>query len=138
MATLAVLRIDEAGFRETFQSRNSDVGRDLSARATRVQRGARRQVGVKTGLLRRSIVKHWVDNGAGTANRGDLVIRVGSPLNYALLHHTGTRPHVIRPRPPHRALRFVVDGRVVFATKVNHPGTKPNPYLTANLPLALK
>lgn len=134
MATIAIVKIDEAGFRSTFEDRNSDVGRDLSQRATRVQRGARRQVGVKTGLLRRSIVKQWRDV---TAGRGELVIAVGSPLDYALLHHDGTRPHVIRPRPPRKALRFVVDGHVVFATKVNHPGTRPNHYLTDNLPLAL-
>lgn len=35
----------------------------------------------------------------------------------------GTREHVIRPR--HRkALRFEVDGRVVFARMVHHPGTR--------------
>lgn len=37
----------------------------------------------------------------------------------------GTRPHVIRP-VRRQALRFnVAGGRTVFATKVNHPGTKP-------------
>lgn len=40
----------------------------------------------------------------------------------------GTRPHIIRPRRA-RALRFTVNGRVVFARVVNHPGTKPRPFL---------
>lgn len=39
----------------------------------------------------------------------------------------GTRPHIIRPVTA-SALRFVVGGVVVFARKVNHPGTKPNRY----------
>jgi hypothetical protein len=39
----------------------------------------------------------------------------------------GTPAHVILPRKA-KALRFVIQGRVVFAMKVNHPGTSPNPY----------
>ena len=35
----------------------------------------------------------------------------------------GARPHEIRPRKA-QALRFVVDGRVVFAKVVHHPGNK--------------
>ena len=47
---------------------------------------------------------------------------------YAGFVHEGTRPHVIFPRRA-RALRFNVAGRTVFAAKVNHPGTKPRPFL---------
>ena len=39
----------------------------------------------------------------------------------------GTAPHVIVPRKG-KALRFVIGGQVVFAKRVNHPGTKANPY----------
>ena len=39
----------------------------------------------------------------------------------------GTRPHEIRPVNA-KALRFNIGGRTVFAKRVNHPGTKPNPY----------
>jgi hypothetical protein len=38
----------------------------------------------------------------------------------------GTRPHPITPKPPRRYLRFTVGGRVVFARRVNHLGTRPN------------
>lgn len=34
-----------------------------------------------------------------------------------------TRPHVIEPHTA-RMLRFVIDGRVIFAKRVRHPGTK--------------
>jgi hypothetical protein len=48
----------------------------------------------------------------------------------------GTRPHRIVPRTV-KALRFTVDGRVVFATVVNHPGNKPNNFLKDALRAAL-
>lgn len=39
----------------------------------------------------------------------------------------GTAPHVIVPRRG-KALRFMIGGQVVFARRVNHPGTAANPY----------
>lgn len=42
--------------------------------------------------------------------------------------HDGTRPHTIRPRNA-QVLRFVVDGRVVFARVVHHPGTRARPFI---------
>lgn len=44
----------------------------------------------------------------------------------------GTKPHEIHPRPPNKVLRFIgKDGQVVFARKVNHPGTRPYGYMGA-------
>ena len=40
----------------------------------------------------------------------------------------GTKPHVIEPKTA-KALHFKSDGQDVFAKKVNHPGTKPNPVM---------
>ncbi|WP_327188047.1 hypothetical protein [Streptomyces sp. NBC_01334] len=40
----------------------------------------------------------------------------------------GTRPHIIRARWGN-ALRFEVDGQIVFASIVRHPGTRPNNFL---------
>ena len=39
----------------------------------------------------------------------------------------GTPPHVITPKGA-KALRFVIGGKVIFAMKVNHPGSRANPY----------
>lgn len=49
---------------------------------------------------------------------------------HAAYVHDGTRPHVIVPRNA-SALRFVPKGAgaPVFAMRVNHPGTKPRPWL---------
>lgn len=37
----------------------------------------------------------------------------------------GTRPHIIVPKDPGGVLAFEVDGKMVFAKNVFHPGTKP-------------
>lgn len=50
-------------------------------------------------------------------------IRTHTALNHASFLNDGTPPHVIKPRRA-KALRFVVDGAVRFAGKVNHPGTQ--------------
>lgn len=129
-------RIDvpsQPGFNDVFRSRDGIVGRDLSNRATRVQLAAKAQTGVRSGANKRDITKNWI-----AGNAGDLAIRVGAARSYSLLHHEGTRPHVIRPRNA-RALRFVnARGDVVFARAVRHPGTRPNRYLSDNLGLAVR
>lgn len=132
-------RFDERGMYHTFQAEGGDVGKDMERRATRVQLAAKRQVGKDTHMLERSIAKRFgrgLPGGAG--GRGDLVVSVGSDRWYALLHHEGTRPHLIRPRHPNGVLRFVKDGHVIFAKVVRHPGTRPNHYLSDNLPLAVE
>jgi hypothetical protein len=48
---------------------------------------------------------------------------IANPTSYAIPVERGTRPHEIRPRNG-RFLRFVVNGREVFARVVRHPGTK--------------
>lgn len=52
---------------------------------------------------------------------------------YSLAVHEGTRPHVIEPKHA-KALRFPSKGgTIVYAKRVNHPGTKANPFLTTAL-----
>ena len=53
---------------------------------------------------------------------------VGSDVEYAEYVHDGTRPHRI-PARPGGVLRFVMDGRVVYARYVQHPGTTAKPFL---------
>jgi HK97 gp10 family phage protein len=59
-------------------------------------------------------------------------VEIGPNLNqapYAGYVEFGTKPHVIRPKKPGGVLVFTVGGTKVFAKKVNHPGTKPQPYV---------
>lgn len=122
-----------------------EVGRYMISLATRVQTLAEMQVGFDDRKpagrpdagggpnqagggqhLRDTIVKRIVQDAGGIA------IYVGSDHPIALMHHEGTRPHEIRPRKA-QVLAFEVNGQVVFATVVHHPGTKPNKYLTDSL-----
>lgn len=41
----------------------------------------------------------------------------------------GTPPHEIRPKGTGYPLRFEIGGRVIYAYRVFHPGTKPNPFI---------
>lgn len=88
--------------------------------------GAKLKVGVRTGTLQRSIHKRHLGNLTGQ------YLWIGSERDHALLHHNGTKRHVITARPG-RMLVFRGKGGMVYTTKVNHPGTRPNPYLSSQL-----
>lgn len=118
-------RIHHGAIQAYISNPRGPVYGDLRRRAQRVERAAKRMVGTDTGALRNSIRSQVVPGRKPE-------IRVGSPLDYALLHHEGTRRHVIRPNL-RKNLRFKIRGRVVYATEVIHPGTRPNPYLTVPL-----
>jgi hypothetical protein len=110
---------------------DGEVGRYLKRKGSVVMRAAKRQVGVRSGALRSSIhMRHFKDS------RGQYV-QVGSPLPYALMHHQGTKPHIITPNVGKR-LAFVKRGALIITDLVRHPGTKPNRYLTDNLRLAVR
>ena len=73
----------------------------------------------RTGALQRSIY------GKVRVPGGRIIGIVGSDLKHAVWMEYGTKPHIILPRRA-KALRFIGrDGQVVFARRVNHPGTKP-------------
>jgi hypothetical protein len=106
------------------------VGRDLARRGRKVLIAATMQVGIDTGRLKKSLkMTHE------RSTRGQFVM-VGSKLNYALMHHEGTRPHIITPNRA-QVMVFNKGSRVIYATSVRHPGTKANRYLRDNLYLAL-
>jgi hypothetical protein len=118
---------NKAAMYEMLQSPTGMVGRHLAERAGRIVIAAKMQAGVKTGKLKASIHMRHKRTSAG----GQYVM-VGSNLHYALLHHEGTRPHIIVPNRS-TVLRFSSGGRVIYTHAVRHPGTRPNRYLTDNL-----
>jgi hypothetical protein len=52
---------------------------------------------------------------------------------YAAAVHDGRRAVVIRPKRPGGRLRFVVDGRVVYAREVRQPARAGRPFLSQAL-----
>lgn len=74
----------------------------------------------RTGTLRRSIVAR-----THSAERGT----VSTDVPYSTHVEFGTKPHTIYPRNK-RFLAFkAASGKMVFARKVNHPGSRPYPYM---------
>jgi hypothetical protein len=115
-----------------LNSRIAPVGRHLHKKGKLIERAAKRQVGVDSGRLRKSIhMRHFV----GATGQ---YVKITASTSYALAHHEGTKPHLIAPKKKDAVLRF--SGRTgvsIHARIVRHPGTKPNKYLTDNLRLVL-
>lgn len=127
MAKTIKITLDHGKIDELLNSPRGDVGRHLSRQAKKVQVAAKRQVGVRTGRLRNSIRVY----GHGRTSNGQHMY-IGSSVPYALMHHEGTKKHVIEPKRK-SYLKFRQGAVFVYRKRVNHPGTKPNRYLTDNL-----
>jgi phage gpG-like protein len=113
-----------------LHGRDDMVAKEMEKRALKVQAGAIRQVGKRTGKLARSI-------------HVELTLRpltgayIGSNVRYALMHHEGTKRHLIVAKPG-RMLTFTSNGKRIYARKVLHPGTSANRFLTDNLIKAVR
>ncbi len=121
------LIIDGLAVENMLHSPEGIVGRYMIGKSQVVQNAAIRQCPKRTGRLSESIVKRFYDTPEGFT----VVIAALQP--YALYVHEGTKAHVIRPTKA-KALRwFDATGKPVFASFVNHPGTKANRFLTDNM-----
>ncbi len=128
--------IDSQALDNMLRGPNGEVMRDLIRRAVRLQSLAKDQCGFgkgqsEHGHLRDSIVKRVASGGSG-----DPYVLVGSTHPNAMIHHEGTRAHVILPSNA-QVLAWedgTSDNGMRFAKIVHHPGTRPNRYLTDNLP----
>jgi hypothetical protein len=105
------------------------VYRNMERRLRRVEVEAIRRA---PGSMGRTI-RAQIRRGPGGDFQG--VINVRHPATLYVIG--GTRPHRIQPRRPNGVLRFTVNGQVVYAKYVMHPGTKPNDFLREALRAAL-
>ena len=123
MATVtARFTVNEPGLNRQFQR----IGKKRLAsiqRKTVVE--AKMRVPVRTGNLGRTIR----DDPIKVTGPRRLSGGVTAHADYAAAVHQGSRPHVIRPRNPGGVLRFNMGARVVYAKRVNHPGSKGRPFL---------
>lgn len=109
-----------------LKTSSGSLWRELEIRGRISLTLARRQVGVDTGALRRSITMSHK-----TVRYGQ-ELKIGSDNKIAYLHHEGTKPHLITPKNSPQ-LVFMSKGRVIRTQLVRHPGTKPNRYLSDQL-----
>ena len=121
-----IYQIDRPGIAAVTRNPAGPVGSHLRKIGRKLVILAKRDVGVETGKLRQSIHYTVLTGASG------LILHVGSNDPIALIHHEGTRPHIIMPNRS-RALRFRQGGTMVFARQVRHPGTRANPYLSKHL-----
>lgn len=137
--------IDPVKLADFMRSPDGPVIRYLLIQGQAVKREAQRLVGVykppdaysaahrkrQPGTLRDRIVVRVVASGSSDVG---VEVQVGSEDPIALWHHEGTVPHPIRPRTKPRLVFFWPKApggpRVVAFGRVNHPGTKPNRFLT--------
>lgn len=122
------VRIYDHKLREFLNTPNSGDKKDLWRYMERAKEaalsGARRQVGVKTGALRKNIRATHLGNYTGQ------YVTMWADLPYAYAHHEGTRPHLIRPTAVDGKLIFRAGSRVIMTSLVRHPGTPANRYLS--------
>ena len=115
-------RLNGRGLQQISGRLNGGVKRDLDRRARLVKAEAERLVGVDSGRLKRTI---RIERGTGYV---EVVAGRPGKTPYLGYHLYGAPPHVIRVRR-RKALRFEMNGEIVFAKKVNHPGNAANPFL---------
>lgn len=122
-------RLDRGRIERMLRLPGGIVHRNMERRVRRVEAEAIRRAPGSMGTTIRAQIRR----GPGGEFQG--VINVRHPA--ALFVTLGTRPHRITPRRPGGVLRFTVNGRVVYARYVNHPGTKRNDFLRQALRAAL-
>lgn len=91
-----------------------------------IQQEMANQVPVKTGRLRASI------NSVISQDQSITSTNTG----YGLFVDQPTQPHFIRPKIG-QFLRFMIDGRMVYARQVYHPGTKGNFFIQRTLDIVV-
>lgn len=107
---------------EYLNGPSGDLWKWMDRKANKAVAGAKRQVGVRRGLLRASIhAKH-------DRARWGQELWIGSYMPYGYMHHEGTKPHIIAPK---NGSALVLKSGHVVRGSVMHPGTKPNRFLSS-------
>lgn len=117
------LQIDKGEIVKLTTGPGMPVIRLVNQLARRVTNSAKQRTPVNTGNLRNSIHQEPVRVTGSVVS-----FSVVADADYASYVHDGTRPHVIYPKNA-KVLAFSAGGTMVFASKVNHPGTKARPFL---------
>lgn len=121
---MATFTKDNAGMRYVLRAPGGLVYPHIEGKTRRVTTLSKRQVGKDTRALVRSIGYTMEIRSVGGVTG-----KVTAADKKAIMHHNGTKPHIIVPKRA-TALRFKYRGRIVYRQLVRHPGTQPNRFLT--------
>lgn len=112
------------------------IRRDLRRRAGNVQAYQVRHAPRRTGKLVSTSRKR--DGRTGIRPHVEVIIGRQGETDYLGYILFGTPAHEIRaiPNRPNAHLRFVAGGRIVYTTRVWHPGTRPNNFVRNSLLVA--
>lgn len=122
MAQTPSLSIDDGKLQAQVMGRMDLFAKGFVSTVSAVAKGL---APVRSGALKASIHPDAVRRSGPWAIESG----ISADAPYSAPVHQGARPHVIRPRHA-RALRFEIEGRVVFAQRVNHPGQRAQPFLS--------
>lgn len=126
--------VSPAQFERFVNDPNQPIRRDQRRRAGNVQQYQQRHAPRRTGRLVATSRKR--DGRLGPYRPYiDVIIGRNGETDYLGYILFGTHAHVIRaiPNRPNAHLRFVTNGRVVFAKQVMHPGTRANNFVRDSL-----
>lgn len=115
--------INKSGVQQETTGSSGSVMRLVQRTVDEAESLAVQSAPVDKGGLRGSHVKSPIIS-TGTQVIGG----VEAQTDYAMFVHEGTRPHVIVPRRA-KVLAWQSNSGVAFAKRVNHPGTKAQPWL---------
>lgn len=124
------IEIDSSEVKAAMAAGATELVKDMRQAAAHASQVATRQmkavVPVKSGDLQKSIEPRLRSTHTGAAGE----INVGE--DYASYVKDGTKPHMIVAKNlgVGGTLRFEIGGRTIFRRSVNHPGTKPNDFVT--------
>jgi hypothetical protein len=125
------VEIYDIKLREYLNTPRGHLWHELETRGRAAVVAAKNDVGVKTGRLKDSIYMRHVGHFRGQ------YIQIGSEVEYAYMHHEGTRPHEIRSKPGGPdLLKFPNKGNksgFTYIRYVRHPGSRANPFLSRQL-----
>lgn len=123
-----MFRIDTGAFEQSLSALETSFvsgAKQLLGEATRTAQEFARVTPLfkdRTGALRASIRRQTISTWHHRLVAG------GRPAPYGVFVHEGTAPHMIVGNP---TLTFVWKGVLVHFRYVNHPGTKPRPFMRA-------
>lgn len=129
-----VIYVEDVLALREFLSWEGPPGRDFERRMRTLEFRQAAGAPRRTGRMAGQVGTRRMTSDPGRYLEGAVGVNPGQrgQSGYAQIVTGGSRPHVITARTG-KALRFVIAGRVVYTRRVQHPGTRPNPYLTRHL-----